>query len=97
MRVCRPVLRLNPIFAIGVSLDQGCVHAESFSPNEAFTNAPRQNAFEKGAEEIAITKTTVPVLGKGGVIWGQDRSDRARRTNDKQGSDALLGTIFART
>lgn len=62
MLLCRPVLRLNPVLAIGIRFDQRGIDPKGLALDQALADAALQNALKKDAEQIAFAKTTVPIF-----------------------------------
>src|SRR5215468_5743514 len=59
---------LNAGAIAGIGLDQTGVDSEAFTADQTFVDAALQHGFEKPAQQVAVTETTMPVLREDRMI-----------------------------
>jgi len=73
------VARDRPLL-IRVRGNQAGVDSEPIGADQPFGHAARDNRFEQMAQDVALAKAPVPVLGKGRMV--RDLAIKAGKTSD---------------
>ena len=63
-----PVVAWNRALLIGVGGDQAGIDGKSIGADQPFGHAALDDGFEQMAQDIALAKAPVPVLGKGRMV-----------------------------
>ena len=80
-----PLLTRVEALAVGLCPDKARIHRETVTANQALSNAALHSRVEQPAQQIAVAKAAVAVLGEGRVVGHAAGPVRAGRTSERRG------------
>lgn len=59
---------IDDVLPAGIGPDQVGIDGEAFAADQLLGDAARHRRLEQAAQQVAVAKPAVPVLGEGGVV-----------------------------